>query len=522
MSIEKEYVVVVKKGVDLAAFDAELAASTGEGPIPSRSVDIANPRIGSKRMTHWMLTDEEAMKLYKDPRVLSVEIPVKNRDDVKIGKRAFQNANFGKPTALNEAQVNWGLRRCIESTNVYSDSRDISGDYQYALDGTGVDIVIQDSGLQVDHPEFNDYNGISRVKQIDWYAESGLTGTQSLLHYRDTDGHGTHCAGIAAGLTYGWAKNAHIYSQKLAGLEGTGDSGNGIDIADSFDAIRLWHSAKTNGRPTVVNMSWGYFSARDDDPTGGNYRGANWSYGSPGYENDILVWQETGLVPRQDGVFRFLPLRLPSIDAEIDDMIAAGIHVVIAAGNDLYKGDINGGTDYNNFVVYGALNYFYHRGSSPHSNDAFIVGNLDDDTQEDSGIYKDKTASTTSRGPRVNIFAPGTNIISTCSTSSIYATTDYAPNPAFKIAMINGTSMAAPQVAGVIAQHLQVNPNYTPEQIKSRLERDAKSVMFETGLSDDYIAFGTSLMGSPNRVLYSKYGTQPLSGTKEVSLFNVS
>ena len=29
--MEKEYVVVVKAGVDLAAFDAELAATTGEG-----------------------------------------------------------------------------------------------------------------------------------------------------------------------------------------------------------------------------------------------------------------------------------------------------------------------------------------------------------------------------------------------------------------------------------------------------------------------------------------------------------
>src|SRR6056300_1294121 len=190
--MEKEYIVVVNAGVDLEEFDTELAASTGEGPIPNRSVDIANPRIGSKRMTHWMLTDEEASALMSDPRVLSVEIPPDQRNDIQIGKRAYQGSDFGKPTALNETQVNWGLRRCIESTNVYSNNATTAGQYQYSLDGTGVDVVIQDSGLQVDHPDFFDYNGVTRVQQIDWYTASGLTGTQSANFYRDFDGHGTH------------------------------------------------------------------------------------------------------------------------------------------------------------------------------------------------------------------------------------------------------------------------------------------------------------------------------------------
>ena len=518
--MEKEYVVVVHKGVDLEEFDAELAASTGSAAIPNRSVDIANPRIGSKRMTHWMLTDKEAALLESDPRVLSVEIPVDKRNDIIIGKRAFQNANFNKPTILNSNEVNWGLRRCIEETNIYQNGLTTNNQYGYALDGRGVDIVIQDSGLQVDHPDFFDYHGNTRVRQIDWYAASGLTGTQSVNHYRDTDGHGTHCAGIAAGLTYGWAKSADIYSQKLAGLEGTGDSGSGIPIADSFDAIRLWHLAKTNGRPTVVNMSWGYFSQITGNPTGGTYRGSIWNYGVS-YPNDVALWAATGLVIPQDGVSRFIPARIPSVDAEIDDMIAAGIHVIIAAGNDLYKGDLPGGDDYDNTVVYGAEIYYYHRGSSPYSPDAFIVGNSDDNAQLDGAVYKDKTANSTSRGPRLDLFAPGTNIISTCSTSSIYATTNYAPDPEFKIAMINGTSMAAPQVAGVIAQHLQVNPNYTPAQIKTRINSDAKAAMFSTGLDNDYAVFGTSLLGAPNRFLYSKYGIQPVQTNGTTSLKNV-
>ena len=82
--MEREYVVIVHKGVDLAAFDAELAASTGDSPIPDRSVQVADPREGSKRMTHWMLTDEEAKTLESDQRVYAVEIPPHLRDNVEF------------------------------------------------------------------------------------------------------------------------------------------------------------------------------------------------------------------------------------------------------------------------------------------------------------------------------------------------------------------------------------------------------------------------------------------------------
>ena len=93
-------------------------------------------------------------------------------------------------------------------------------------------LLSQDSGLQVDHPEFNDANGVSRVQQIDWYAASGITGSQSASHYGDTDGHGTHCGGTATGLNFGWASNARVYSVKVGGLEGPGDTG-GISISSN-------------------------------------------------------------------------------------------------------------------------------------------------------------------------------------------------------------------------------------------------------------------------------------------------
>ena len=504
--MEREYIVVVKRGVDLQEFDNDMIKTTGDGRIPKRSVDMANPRPGSRRMTHYMLTSDEAYKLQFDPRVLSVEIPPEERDDITLGLNAFQTADFTKPTIAESNLVNWGLRRCIDEANNYGTDTTIPGEYLYALDGTGVDVVIQDSGIEADHPEWQDRYGNSRLQQIDWYTESGLSGTQNINHYRDFDGHGTHCAGIAAGKTYGWAKNSHIYAQKLAGLEGSGDTGTGISISDAFDAIRLWHLAKTNGRPTVVNMSWGYSSRITGDPSSINYRGNAFSY-----TNAAAAWVAYGLVPEQDGIRRTIPARVASVDAEIEDMIDAGIHIVVASGNNYYKADVSTGLDYNNSVVYGSEVYFYHRGSSPFSEEAFIVGNIDTDIQDDSGTARDKISETSTRGPAVNIYAPGTNIMSTLSNTSAYAQVDYPGDSNFKVGSISGTSMAAPQVAGLIALHLQATPKMTTAEMKKRIEQDSKGVIFSTGSDTDYNVFGTSLLGSPNRMLWSRYGRQPFS-----------
>ena len=156
------------------------------------------------------------------------------------------------------------MRRMNEATNPYTGVNAAAGGYNYTLDGTGVDVVIVDSGIQADHPEFQDADGVSRVQQINWFTASGVSGTMPTAHYTDYHGHGTHVAGTAAGKTYGWAKNAKIFSIKLNGLQGSSDPNVGISVADMADVIIGWHNAKpvdpTTGvkRPTVVNHSWGY------------------------------------------------------------------------------------------------------------------------------------------------------------------------------------------------------------------------------------------------------------------------
>ena len=506
--MEREYTVIVNNRDDLATIEAELTASTGDGPIPSRSVGIANPRPGSKVQTHFMLTDEEADALRADARIRAVEIPPEQRTDVQIGKRATQTSEFVRHDAFFPNRVNWGLLRGIYKTNVFEDQTTAGSIYEYAMDGTGVDVVIQDSGIEGDHPEWQDAEGNSRLQQIDWYTASGLPGTQDATFYTDYDGHGTHCAGIAAGKTYGWAKGAHIYAQKLGGLEGPTDPDNGISISNAFDTIRLWHNAKTNGRPTVVNMSWGYSSTVNGNPGSGTYRGTGWTWGVD-YSNDNALWANTGVVNPYGNGDRIIPARLASIDAEVEDMITDGIHICIAAGNDYYKADVSTGPDYNNSVVFGSTTYFYHRGSSPHSDNAFRVGNIDTAVINDGGVFKDRTAGSSTRGPAVDIWAPGEDIVSAVSTVNLYISDDYPDDNTYKVTSIGGTSMASPQVAGVIAQHVQAFPSATPEEIKNRMHADSQSVIYETGSSTDYEQFTSSILGSPNRMLWSRYGRQP-------------
>jgi subtilisin family serine protease len=507
--MEKEYIVILNPDIDFNQFNQEMISNTGAGVIPDRTVDIANARPGSQRSTHYSLTDEEAEQLKNDPRVRDVEIPPDQRDDIEIGLYAIQSGDFTKTTSDSGSQLNWGMRRCIENTNPYGSSNsDPGGDFTYTLDGEGVDVVIQDSGLQVDHPEFNDADGNSRVQQINWYTESGLSGTQSSNHYRDYDGHGTHVAGTAAGLTYGWAKNARIYSVKVGGLEGSGDSG-GISISNCFDVIKEWHNNKpidpNTGfkRPTIVNMSWGY-SGPVSNVTSISYRGTTYN------SSNDASWSTTpnthmastyGLYPYFAGFGYRYPVRVSSVDSDVEELIAAGVHVCIAAGNNRFKAEISGGIDYDNY--FNSINNKYHRGSSPYSDNAMMVGSVDSTTS--SGT--DQISSFTTKGPGITLFAPGSNIRSAFSNTNRHADSTYYLNSSFKQGSISGTSMASPQVCGLGATVLQLNPHLTPAQLQLKLTNLASNnVLYTTNSGIDY-ADNRSLLNAPNKLLYTPFNS---------------
>ena len=523
------YNVILHKGVEYQSFwnDMENDNDGGNLYIPNRTVDSPNQRLNSQRQTWYTLSEEEAENVRNDERVFVVEIPPENRDDIIIGHHSTQSGTFTKTTSDSGNYQNWGLIRALSKDNIYGTSTTTSENYTYTLTGKGVDVVTQDSGMQTDHPEW-----VDRFESVDWGTYGAFT--QNANHDRDFDGHGSHCAGIAVGKTFGFAKGSKVFNQKISGLEGSGDNGTGISPSFAFDAIKGWHNAKPIDtitgykRPTVVNMSWGYStSLTNDNITAINYRGTSYTGGDIDTAGEresnygLMESQATATVYRAN-------VRILSIDTDIEELLDAGVHVCVAAGNRSNKADEVGGDDYNNTFSIGSGNKYYHRGSSPYgdaamngSQRAIIVGNIDSSVS--SGTL-DRKATSSETGPGVDIYAAGTNIMSSTSTTNRWGggSQNYTLNTNFKQTNITGTSMASPQVAGVLACILELHPEFTPAQGKQWLLDNAGSAILNTGTGNDWTN-DRSLKGGEAKVLYMPFSNPtPIKVTGLPITFNLS
>ena len=525
----RQYVISLKRGIDCKQFWYEMENTTqGLSSIPDRAVDVVEDYDDFDRLCGYALTDYEAIALRQDPRVAAVEIPFSEQEGVKIMPFASQNNDFTKPVndnsgGANENLVNWGLVRHSNPTNVYGVSTSTDLPYRYTLNGGGIDLVISDSGIQGNHPEFQYIgNSTSRVQSVNWASyEPALATMPNPL--QDPDGHGTNVAGIAAGKTYGWAKGALIYSIVATG---TGSP----DPIDQFRAILRWHRSKTSNRPTVVNMSWGlvtpwqYLAGLPPD-TPANL--ANLTLATNLILSRIIDIQwRSGFYPPTNVTTRGLlldpsnidclyslanniPARNSAVDTALGSLIDAGIIVVRSAGNSSYKIDkSSGGTgDFNNnFLLSSPFGLFYYnRGSSPTDTLEYDidVGSLDSVA---ASAAQDQKAKYSCSGPGVDIYAAGTKILS-ASTSNTAApefsqSASYFLDNSFRQINLTGTSMASPQVAGMICLYLQAQPVANIYSVgnsltvKSWVTGQATNTMYSPGNSTSYTDFRSTLGGS--------------------------
>jgi subtilisin family serine protease len=494
MSELREYIITLINFEDLDDFYEDMETPGGNLYIPNRAIDVVHRREIS-RNTHYLLTDEEAEQIRQDPRVLAVELTPKDKGAI-IKPLWTDNSNFwDKSSGNSNTHKNWALLRCIEGlqrNNWGSDGTATqTGTVQINAEGRNVDVVIMDGFIDPNHPEFAvnaDGTGGSRVVQYNWLQHATPSGTYQYGPYTGANNqHGIHVAGTVAGNTQGWARKANIYNMYVYG----GDI-NPVN-EDYFDYVRLWHNNKpinqTTGRknPTIVNNSWGYEYTTNFDIssiTKITFRGVEYT---SGLTSAFLT--SCGLL--NDGVYLYaIPFVSPSIEADQEMAIDDGIIIVGAAGNNSLKIDIDGGQDYNNSFTWGGSTFFYHRGMSPtRGNQAICVGAI-------STLANESKATYSSCGPRIDVYAPGSRIISAMVGTGV----SDSRNSSYFLLKYSGTSMASPQVSGVLACILETYPTMNQNQALDYLIKTAKqNQITEVGSSFSDYAF---LQGSPNRYLY--------------------
>ncbi len=515
MSNLKEYVVTLHNRDQLDEFyeDMETLRATRYNCMPERAVDCYLRRPIS-RNTHYMLTAEEVDILRQDPRVRAVMLRPEELG-IKVRPSWIQTSTtWNKSNSTSSTHRNWALLRVTEGSQRSGWGSDGTPSQTATItineEGRNVDVVIVDGHINPAHPEFavnSDGTGGSRVVQLNWHTLTSIVAgtdddnasllTSSYAYAPYTGGtdegdnnHGCHVAGTVAGNLQGWARQSNIYN-----ISPYSTNPNNLDALVLFDYIRAFHNTKsinpTTGRrnPTIMNHSWGYgyeFNSATDPILSLNFRGS--TINGPFTESQLRSY---GVYTT--GGFFYAPADYAALDADAEDAIADGIIMVAAASNDYTKVDVPAGQDYNNTFTIGLGTGYYNRGSSPGKCQGSIcVGSVGILTTE----YK---ADYSNNGPRVDVFAPGTRIISSTNSGGISD-----PRGVAFLNKYTGTSMASPQVCGVLACVLETYPNMTPAEALDYIKIYAKNnQLTDTGGGlDDY----QSLQGAPN--LYLAYNKE--------------
>lgn len=527
MSDKFEYVITLESSNDLDSFYQDMETPGGTLYIPDRAIPVHRRRPIS-RNTHYLLTEEEAQLIRNDSRVVGVD-----RVDIILNSIVpmwTQTANFSKNTSNTNSHKNWGLLRVYEGSQRSgwgSDgaSPDQTETIQVNGSGKNVDVVIIDGHINPNHPEYavnEDGTGGSRVNQLDWFtlnstvtgidddAQTLLSGSYSYTPYdgagEEDNNHGAHVAGTVAGNTQGWARDANIYN-----INPYSTNPNSITALIMWDYIRAFHRTKsinpaTNKRnPTICNGSYG-----------STIRFPNVSSASRPYNtgpitvatyNGVTVSNGGGLSSAQltaSGIYNVsavanVPYWYASVVADIQQAIDDGIVVVGSAGNDSFYIDAvnSSGWTNNTFqATFEGINYLWysHRGSSPGAaTNVICVGAVGQTQTELKATYSNT-------GPRIDIYAPGNFIMSSLNSAVSFGGTTDPRNASYVIGKISGTSMASPQVCGVLACLLETYPDWTQDEILEYLQSKAKSnQLTDTGGGT---ADTTALQGAGNRYLF--------------------
>jgi len=305
------------------------------------------------------------------------------------------------------------------------------------IDGSGVGVAVVDSGIDGTHPDLASRMG-NNVKIVCSTPTGSIgsaatpfsecRGPKAAVSMDDTDtpslgGHGTHVAGIVAGTGelsagrfHGAAPGATLYGVSV---------GTFLTVENALDGLAwvLENHDQVSPPIKVVNNSWGSAHA-EYDPENAVFHKATW------------LLQEA--------------------------LVADGVTVVAAAGN------AGGGSGFEATTVGECIN------PTP---GVVCVANYSDGN---SGTREGGINGSSSRGrwfsPETwpDIAAPGSAIVATCREHlPVCGLLDESGGANPNYATLTGTSMAAPNVSGIIAQLYQADPSLTPAAVEDLLEDTA-------------------------------------------------
>ena len=374
--------------------------------------------------------------------------------------------------------------------------------------------------------------------------------------------HGSHVAGIAAGNQFGWAFEANIWSIACVDRSDAGFS----DAFTGFDYIRVWHKNKPinpeTGRknPTIVNASWStkQFIWLNNITTGSYhtytavFRGDFFTRIQVESANDVAPAYYYGNIEELEidtyvGLQTVRGFRFPApnfsfgqgkVDSLFNDLDCKDIIFIFTAGNGDKgsKVDKVGGDDYDNyfdawtiFIDYMNISRKYNKLPSQaitHEGleDApIVVASLHNEVNVSIGESK---SSTSNIGPGVDIISAGSSVLSVSSSGY-----QDPRNSSFYIDYSSGTSMAAPQVSGVLACYAQSQPKVTRAEAKKWLFDQGSIVLpTDTGLffdtykdpvgvgSVNYWSNEFNLKGAEARILYNPTANNTIPSMTNLNL----
>lgn len=296
----------------------------------------------------------------------------------------------GARTVVVQSRPGWALDRISQR------ALPLDHTFQAAANGQGVTVYAVDTGLLGANPAFGGRASL----------QTGFTPKQPPGGDPEEDGtgvlHGTFVAGIIAGEATGVARSAKVVVAQGFCCGPAGPFQTPAQQRASVVKALDWIDAHARP-PAVVNLSLSY------------------------------------------------PERVPTVDAAVKRLLARGITVVAAAGND--------------------------GGNACQGSPAPVLGVI----VVAASTQDDRPDPVTNLGRCVNLFAPGHDVTSLRGTD---------PEP-YEYTGSGATSWAAPYVSGAVALYLSLHPKATVEQVREWVMGNATKDALE-GVPAD----------TPNRLLY--------------------